>query len=49
MPFSRYRQGETSSEFLGFEFRWGVNRKGQAWLKRRNRTKEVTQLTETRN
>jgi hypothetical protein len=30
MPFSRYRQGETSFEFLGFEFRWGVNRKGQA-------------------
>jgi group II intron reverse transcriptase/maturase len=39
MPFSRYRQGETSFEFLGFEFRWGVNRKGQAWLKRRTARK----------
>ncbi len=39
MPFSRYRQGETSFEFLGFEFRWGVNRKGHAWLKRRTARK----------
>jgi len=49
IPFSRYREGETSFEFLGFEFRWGVNRKGHAWLKRRTARKEVTQLTETRN
>src|SRR5215216_7750366 len=41
MPFSRYRQGETSFEFLGFEFRWGVNRKGQAWLKRRTARKRL--------
>jgi hypothetical protein len=40
MPFSRYSQGETSFEFLGFEFRWGVNRKGQAWLKRRTARKK---------
>jgi len=41
MPFSRYRQGETSFEFLGFEFRWGVNRKGHAWLKRRTARKKL--------
>ena len=41
MPFSRYRRGETSFEFLGFEFRWGVNRKGQAWLKRRTARKKL--------
>ena len=41
IPFSRYRQGETSFEFLGFEFRWGVNRKGQAWLKRRTARKRL--------
>src|ERR1044072_4079005 len=40
MPFSRYRQDETSFEFLGFEFRWGVNRKGHAWLKRRTARKK---------
>jgi hypothetical protein len=34
-------QGETSFEFLGFEFRWGVNRKGQAWLKRRTTRKKL--------
>jgi len=41
IPFSRYRQGETSFEFLGFEFRWGVNRKGHAWLKRRTARKKL--------
>lgn len=40
IPFSRYRQGETSFEFLGFEFRWGVNRKGHAWIKRRTSRKK---------
>src|ERR1044072_7705508 len=40
MPLSRYRQDETSFEFLGFEFRWGVNRKGHAWLKRRTARKK---------
>jgi RNA-directed DNA polymerase len=34
IPFSRYRRGETSFDFLGFEFRWGTDRKGQARLKR---------------
>jgi len=41
IPFSRYRQGETGFEFLGFEFRWGVNRKGHAWLKRRTARKKL--------
>jgi len=41
IPFSRYRQGETSFEFLGFEFRWGVNRKGHAWIKRRTSRKKL--------
>jgi hypothetical protein len=49
IPFSRYRQGEMSFEFLGFEFRWGVNRKGHAWLKRRTARKKFRQLTETSN
>ena len=34
IPFSRYRRGETSFDFLGFEFRWGTDRKGQARLQR---------------
>ncbi len=34
IPFSRYRQGESSFDFLGFEFRWGTDRKGQARLQR---------------
>src|SRR5829696_2212393 len=41
IPFSRHRQRETSFEFLGFEFRWGVNRKGHAWLKRRTARKRL--------
>ena len=40
MPFSRYRRGETSFDFLGFEFRWGTDRKGQARLKRRTARKK---------
>jgi hypothetical protein len=32
----------TSFEFLGFEFRWGVNRKGPAWLKRRTARKRLS-------
>jgi len=39
--FSRYRQGETSFEFLGFKFRRGVNRKGHAWLQRRTARKRL--------
>jgi len=34
--FSRFRKEEnTRFEFLGFEFRWGVSRKGKAIIKRR--------------
>jgi len=34
--FSRFRKEEnTKFEFLGFEFRWGVSRKGKAIIKRR--------------
>jgi RNA-directed DNA polymerase len=40
IPFSRYRRGETSFEFLGFEFRWGSDRKGQARLQRRTSRKK---------
>jgi group II intron reverse transcriptase/maturase len=40
IPFSRYRSGETSFDFLGFEFRWGTDRKGQARLKRRTSRKK---------
>ncbi len=40
IPFSRLRRGETSFDFLGFEFRWGTDRKGQACLKRRTARKK---------
>ena len=40
MPFSRHRRGETSFAFLGFEFRWGTDRQGQARLKRRTSRKK---------
>jgi group II intron reverse transcriptase/maturase len=40
IPFSRYRREETSFDFLGFEFRWGTDRKGQARLKRRTSRKK---------
>lgn len=40
LPFSRYRLGETSFDFLGFEFRWGTDRQGQARLKRRTARKK---------
>jgi RNA-directed DNA polymerase len=40
IPFSRQRRGETSFDFLGFEFRWGSDRKGQARLKRRTSRKK---------
>ena len=42
MPFSRHRQaGKTSFEFLGFEFRWGKDRKGKDHLKRRTARKKL--------
>src|SRR6266478_7186646 len=40
IPFSRDRLGETSFDFLGFEFRWGTDRKGQARLRRRTARKK---------
>ncbi len=40
IPFSPYRRGETSFDFLGFEFRWGTDRKGQARLQRRTARKK---------
>jgi RNA-directed DNA polymerase len=46
MPFSRYRRGETSFDFLGFEFRWGSDRKGQARLKRRTARKKFRNSVE---
>ena len=42
IPFSRHRQaGKTSFEFLGFEFRWGKDRKGKDHLKRRTARKKL--------
>jgi group II intron reverse transcriptase/maturase len=41
IAFSRYRRGETSFDFLGFEFRWGTDRKGHARLKRRTSRKKL--------
>ena len=42
IPFSRPRHaGKTSCEFLGFEFRWGKDRKGQDHLKRRTARKKL--------
>jgi RNA-directed DNA polymerase len=40
IPFSRYRQGENSFDFLGFEFRWGSDRKGQARVQLRTARKK---------
>jgi group II intron reverse transcriptase/maturase len=42
IPFSRYRQtGRMRFEFLGCEFRWGKDRKGQDHLKRRTARKKL--------
>jgi RNA-directed DNA polymerase len=42
IPFSRHRQaGKTSFELLGFEFRWGKDRKGRDHLKRRTARKKL--------
>jgi len=46
IPFSRYRLGETSFDFLGFEFRWGTDRKTQARLKRRTARKKFRSSVE---
>jgi RNA-directed DNA polymerase len=40
IAFSRYRGGETSFEFLGFEFRWGKDRQGKDRLQRRTSRKK---------
>jgi RNA-directed DNA polymerase len=40
IPFSRYRQEETSFDFLGFEFRWGSDRKGRARVQLRTARKK---------
>ncbi|MBA2703831.1 MAG: group II intron reverse transcriptase/maturase [Blastocatellia bacterium] len=40
IPFSRYRRGKTSFEFLGFEFRWGKDRQGRERLQRRTARKK---------
>jgi len=40
IPFSSYRRGETGFDFLGFEFRWGSDRKGQARVQRRTSRKK---------
>jgi hypothetical protein len=42
LPFSQHRQaGQTRFEFLGFEFRWGKDRKGKDHLKRRTARKKL--------
>ena len=42
IPFNRpQRAGKTSFEFLGFEFRWGKDRKGTEHLKRRTARKKL--------
>ena len=41
IPFSRYRRGETSFDFLGFEFYWEPDRKGRPRVKRRTASKKL--------
>ena len=42
ISFSRFRKHEkTSFDFLGFEFRWGVSRKGKDIIKRRTSRKKM--------
>jgi group II intron reverse transcriptase/maturase len=42
IPFDRVQNaGETSFDFLGFEFRWGIDRKGKPNLKRRTSRKKL--------
>ena len=48
IPFSRFRRGETSFEFLGFEFRWGTDRKGQT-TEAAHLAEEVSELSQTRS
>ena len=42
ISFSKFRMNEkTSFEFLGFEYRWGISRKGKAIIKRRTSRKKL--------
>jgi group II intron reverse transcriptase/maturase len=43
VPFSWFYSSKESIEFLGFEFRWGKDRKGKAHLKRRTAPKRYQQ------
>jgi RNA-directed DNA polymerase len=47
IPFSRANQpGKTSFDFLGFEFRWGKDRKGRPIVKRRTAPKKLSKSLE---
>ena len=47
IPFSRANQpGKTSFDFLGFEFRWGKDRKGRPLVKRRTAPKRLRKSLE---
>ena len=47
IPFSRSIQpGKTSFDFLGFEFRWGKDRKGRPLVKRRTAPKKLSKSLE---
>jgi len=39
--FNRFEKGTNYFEFLGFEFRWGVDRKGKDMIKRRTSRKKL--------
>jgi RNA-directed DNA polymerase len=47
IPFSRFNQpGKTSFDFLGFEFRWGKDRKGRPLVKKRTAPKKLRKSLE---
>ena len=41
IKFSRFHKGKASFDFLGFEFRWGVDRNGKDYLRRRTSPKKL--------
>jgi len=41
IKFSRFEKGNNYFEFLGFEFRWGISRKGKDMIKRRTSRKKL--------
>lgn len=44
LSFSKFRMHENSRfDFLGFEFRWGINRQGKPQIKRRTSRKKLSQ------